>query len=498
MPAGRVAIIALPSRPANRRRSEISPTVLSLLSTQVTSSPESQKRQFLEKKGLTAEEIEEAFKRAPQPTTAAATTPATTAPTTTTPAAQPVAASPANSGGLRWTQVVSRTAMAIGALGMLIGRFKRGGASGSAGASPDEASASRDAAATSASASETDRKLEAARIAAERSARDAADARAQSAELARSLDDVKATMERARADASVAAGSTPAAVTSALDGIKRELRDELRGAVAAAVADATANIAHTPTSVGSKGDPGAMPESVKEELAQIRAMLLASPLRGTHTPGAGAVDDDVELVVEDTTDTIVPPSKTTPRAALGSSIDAGFNQRPPQHKTPEPPAGDAPPHPPSYMQVLDMLEKGQTPPGIRDIDDKPPDPDARIPAPKMNRRSKPWEIVRAAESSAAAADVIAVGSPLSGTNGSAVKGDGDGGGGWRPPSVPSMSPDVSKVLMGRHGVGIPGTHGGGNSKERGGWLAPGSSTPEGEIQAAPPGDLTPLKPSFDR
>ena len=420
MPASRVAIIALPSRPANRRRSEISPTVLSLLSTQVTSSPESQKRQFLEKKGLTAEEIEEAFKRAPQPTTAAATTPATTAPTTTTPAAQPVAASPANSGGLRWTQVVSRTAMAIGALGMLIGRFKRGGASGSAGASPDEASASRDAAATSASASETDRKLEAARIAAERSARDAADARAQSAELARSLDDVKATMERARADASVAAGSTPAAVTSALDGIKRELRDELRGAVAAAVADANANIA--PTSVGSKGDPGAMPESVKEELAQIRAMLLASPLRGAGTPGAGAVDDDVELVVEDTTDTIVPPSKTTPRAALGSSIDAGFNQRPPQHKTPEPPAGDAPPHPPSYMQVLDMLEKGQTPPGIRDIDDKPPDPDARIPAPKMNRRSKPWEIVRAAKSSAAAADVIVVGSPLSGTNGSAVKG----------------------------------------------------------------------------
>ena len=464
----------------------------------MTSSPESQKRQFLEKKGLTAEEIEEAFKRAPQPTTAAATTPATTAPTTTTPASQPVAASPANSGGLRWTQVVSRTAMAIGALGMLIGRFKRGGASGSAGASPGETSTSRDAAATSASASETDRKLEAARIAAERSARDAADARAQSAELARSLDDVKATMERARADASVAAGSTPAAVTSALDGIKRELRDELRGAVAAAVADATANIAHTPTSVGSKGDRGAMPESVKEELAQIRAMLLASPLRGTHTPGAGAVDDDVELVVEDTTDTIVPPSKTTPRAALGSSIDAGFNQRPPQHKTPEPPAGDAPPHPPSYMQVLDMLEKGQTPPGIRDIDDKPPDPDARIPAPKMNRRSKPWEIVKAAESSAAAADVIAVGSPLSGTNGSAVKGDGDGGGGWRPPSVPSMSPDVSKVLMGRHGVGIPGTHGGGNSKDHGGWLAPGSSTPEGEIQAAPPGDLTPLKPSFDR
>ena len=83
-----------------------------------------------------------------------------------------------------------------------------------------------------------------------------------------------------------------------LHAVRDELRDELRGAVAAAVADATANIAHTPTSVGSKGDRGAMPESVKEELAQIRAMLLASPLRGTHTPGAGAVEDDVELVPE--------------------------------------------------------------------------------------------------------------------------------------------------------------------------------------------------------
>ena len=58
-----------------------------------------------------------------------------------------------------------------------------------------------------------------------------------------------------------------------------------------------------------------------------------------------------------------------------------------------------------------------------------------------------------------------------------------------------MSPDVSKVLMGRHGVGIPGAGGGGWRSDRGGWLAPG--TPESEIQPAP-GDLTPVKPSFDR
>ena len=142
-----------------------------------------------------------------------------------------------------------------------------------------------------------------------------------------------------------------------------------------------------------------------------------------------------------------------------------------------------------------MLEKGQTPPGIRDIDDKPPDPDARIPAATMSRRRKPWEKSGGASGLAnGGGDTAggASGSPLS-ANGRAV--EGGGGGGWRPPSVPSMSPDVSKVLMGRHGVGIPGAGGGGRRSDGGGWLAPG--TPESEIQSAP-GDLTPVKPSFDR
>lgn len=39
-----------------------------------------------------------------------------------------------------------------------------------------------------------------------------------------------------------------------------------------------------------------------------------------------------------------------------------------------------------------MLEKGQTPPGIRtDINDKPPDPSAAPPAARMKPRPKPWE-----------------------------------------------------------------------------------------------------------
>lgn len=44
-----------------------------------------------------------------------------------------------------------------------------------------------------------------------------------------------------------------------------------------------------------------------------------------------------------------------------------------------------------------MLEKGETPPGIRsDIDDKAPDPEAAPPPAKLAPRPKPWEAARAA------------------------------------------------------------------------------------------------------
>lgn len=488
------------SHPSHRRRTASRSTrAQPAPSSQVTSSPEAQKKQFLEKKGLSAEEIDEAFKRAPQP-----------APAPASPVAPPAASvSPTRddaeaksaAGGLRWTQVVSRTAMAVGALGVLTRGFNRGGAAGSDRGKPG----SPDAASAASALRETERALEEARVAAERSAKEAATSRARSDELARSLDDVRGAMERARADAAVAVGSSPAAIASALDGIKRELRDELRGVVAAAVADATASATTTTPNGRTPGTESTttMPESVREELAQIRAMLLASPLR--ETPAADAGERDADTAYD--ADVLVLPSETTPRAALASSsgpvkgtnpggggVERGGAEKR-ERATPTPPPGDAPPHPPSYMQVLEMLEKGQTPPGIRDIDDKPPDPDARIPAATMSRRRKPWEKSGESGATTGGGDAAggASGSPLS-ANGSAV--EGGRAPGWRPPSVPSMSPDVSKVLMGRHGVGIPGTGGGASSRShRGGWLAPG--TPESEIQPAP-GDVTPVKPSFDR
>ncbi|GBG68811.1 hypothetical protein CBR_g3506 [Chara braunii] len=58
------------------------------------------------------------------------------------------------------------------------------------------------------------------------------------------------------------------------------------------------------------------------------------------------------------------------------------------------------PHPKSYMEVVEMLAKGQKPPGIKDIDDKPPNPDQPLSSSRMKPLPKPWERSLSPESTA--------------------------------------------------------------------------------------------------
>ncbi|OMO80246.1 hypothetical protein COLO4_24172 [Corchorus olitorius] len=63
-------------------------------------------------------------------------------------------------------------------------------------------------------------------------------------------------------------------------------------------------------------------------------------------------------------------------------------------------------HPKSYMEILDMIQRGEKPPGIKDIDDSPPNPDQPLPNPRITPRLKashseeifcfeqPWEIAQ--------------------------------------------------------------------------------------------------------
>jgi len=47
-------------------------------------------------------------------------------------------------------------------------------------------------------------------------------------------------------------------------------------------------------------------------------------------------------------------------------------------------------------QVLEMLERGETPPNVRsDINDQPPNPSQPPPSTRMQPRAKPWECSQA-------------------------------------------------------------------------------------------------------
>ncbi|CAM6102132.1 unnamed protein product [Calypogeia fissa] len=49
------------------------------------------------------------------------------------------------------------------------------------------------------------------------------------------------------------------------------------------------------------------------------------------------------------------------------------------------------PHSQSYLDVIAMLERGEKPPGIREVNDKPPNPNQQPSNPRLQPRLKPWE-----------------------------------------------------------------------------------------------------------
>ncbi|OIV89297.1 hypothetical protein TanjilG_23731 [Lupinus angustifolius] len=50
------------------------------------------------------------------------------------------------------------------------------------------------------------------------------------------------------------------------------------------------------------------------------------------------------------------------------------------------------PHPKSYMEIMAMIQRGEKPSNIRDIDDSPPNPNQQPSKPRLAPRTKPWEV----------------------------------------------------------------------------------------------------------
>ncbi|KAK7281889.1 hypothetical protein RIF29_10244 [Crotalaria pallida] len=50
------------------------------------------------------------------------------------------------------------------------------------------------------------------------------------------------------------------------------------------------------------------------------------------------------------------------------------------------------PHPKSYMEIMAMIQRGEKPSNIRDIDDSPPNPNQQPSKPRLAPRTKPWDV----------------------------------------------------------------------------------------------------------
>jgi hypothetical protein len=494
--------------PAPPREEMVANAVAFLRHPQVATSPEHSKRAFLEKKGLTEPEIAEAFRRVPQEAVTNAADGADAKTKAANDAKDTKGASKEQ--GLRWTQVVARAGAAVAAVSWAYKTFRPKSDSDSPGASaprvppPLPSAAASDASTASASAERTAAALAQAVAAAEAAQRDAAEARARAAAAERARDSAAPPPPSLTADD----------VSTAVEAAKRDLRRELESVVARAVREA--RIANESDSLGGPLGSLATPEGlessagVRRELAAIKAMLASSPLvsananavsqrRATRLDGDTARTPDVgddrtprmraeafsfgedasvlggsaspeqdseeaisrggDRFVSSFPDVVVPPSAGKSRASLASP--AGDSKTPANGHGSSPPSTPAdPPHPASYRDVLDMLDKGLTPPGIRDIDDKPPDPSRAVPRAQVEPRRKPWEAAsvtdasngpeRHTENDFSANDA---GGSEPGTKTSFEnQNDADasfGGEGWRPPSVPSMSSEASEVLFGR-------------------------------------------------
>ena len=106
----------------------------------------------------------------------------------------------------------------------------------------------------------------------------------------------------------------------------------------------------------------------------------------SERPSHSGAPSPAQLLKTTTTTTTPTPTTTTNHTRVTTTVveedgdDDGDALSPPRR------------HPASYLEVLEMLERGETPPGIRDdINDVPPNPQQPPPASRMKPPRKPWE-----------------------------------------------------------------------------------------------------------
>lgn len=78
--------------------------------------------------------------------------------------------------------------------------------------------------------------------------------------------------------------------------------------------------------------------------------------------------------------------------APSSNVNWVSNTRGIPVETPQPTIQNSTPQSPSFLEVMAMLERGETPPGIKKINDKPPIPNQLPSVSCLQPKPKPWEM----------------------------------------------------------------------------------------------------------
>ena len=428
----------LPPPRAARRRTQ---------TKQVQGSPPESKREFLRGKGLTEPEIDEAFRRAPpDPTSVAAAAPSAATPP---PPPQPT---PATNPPLRWTQIALRlgaaAAASAGMAHVAAPRLKAW----------SDSRAAEAARAAEAEGAERRKEVEAGAAAARAEASATAALAGALAEqtaalgaaveelraLARKLDEkvkpsavVSHALPPSPASASAAAAAAAAAAENAKADLSELLRAELRAFGATLplavqggggtrneeeeekAGGGGAEAAATTTETGTDSPPlHAASASTSQKVSDLREKLAEMQAKEAKEAAERARKGKAPLAVT----TAVPPAAAptpTKAAAVNSSNGDDDTAAANASSSSLPLPKQGPAHPASYMDVLAMLERGETPPGIRDdIEDTPPaEGAAKLPTPALEngsdlrppllaRRPKPWENALLDAARAAAAPLL--------------------------------------------------------------------------------------------
>ncbi|KAK7411115.1 hypothetical protein VNO78_02523 [Psophocarpus tetragonolobus] len=127
---------------------------------------------------------------------------------------------------------------------------------------------------------------------------------------------------------------------------------------------------------------------------QVQEMkLMTNAIRRLEASGGLSVSKQEDRLITQTS------SKTQQLIANGKSDYEYQSVRSSSPPVSVEPSSSSAPHPKSYMEIMAMIQRGEKPSNIREIDDSPPNPYQQPSNPRLAPRAKPWEVSQAQNTS---------------------------------------------------------------------------------------------------